>query len=225
MSFNKGTGRKIIDGAGGIAYVIIALIMLASTGFLYHVPAQVGANRPMNLGGEEVRVHLGGEGAAEGREAGKEYAAGSMEGNVPFRPVFQGYENDPPPPVVEIKPISLRLTIPCTGTFEPGGELDLLLDVKTGTQPQKVDVYFVMLHPSYRLYSAWNWEASLAPASAAVTLPPGLDVRNLSIFTKKLPSELPPILDFGRYTFAVAAFNAGTSNLASNIATADFMMN
>ncbi len=53
-------------------------------------------------------------------------------------------------------------------------------------------------------------------------LPPDLSIESATLFQITLPSVRPPISQSGGYLFAIAAAQAGTADLISNLATASF---
>ncbi|MBU1626667.1 hypothetical protein KKB18_04790 [bacterium] len=101
-----------------------------------------------------------------------------------------------------------------------GNSFHVILDVLNGTNPQLIDFYFIMIHPSGRSYAAWNWSRTILPATPGISILSEANIQDLIIFEGKIPSREPPILDFGIYTFAVAAVKSGTYEFVSNIATA-----
>ena len=74
------------------------------------------------------------------------------------------------------------------------------------------------------LYFAPNWKTTPVPVVPDFVLPPDMEIKNSPVMIFPVPCVRPPIGYMGTYTFAVGAFEPGTLNFLSNLATASFMV-
>ena len=68
-----------------------------------------------------------------------------------------------------------------------------------------------------------NWDFYPAPALGNLVLPPDLFLDDAFLFEIMLPSDNPPIMNKGSFTFAIAATKQGSLQFISNIAVLDFL--
>jgi immune inhibitor A len=109
--------------------------------------------------------------------------------------------------------------------YASGDKLNLILDLYTKSQPVVVDIYFALLNnTSGKIFFGMGWEQLASPLLQNFTIPQDQAYYNVSIMTLTLPVKIPPITVPGQYTFAIAATEADTYNLISNIGTASFFV-
>jgi len=94
--------------------------------------------------------------------------------------------------------------------YDAGDELTLSLMVNNYGPDETGDLYFVMVSPEGKVYSAPEWSESVHPAASGITIPEGFRMPMMPVLTLSLPSEAPPISAPGQYLFAVALADSGT---------------
>jgi hypothetical protein len=77
-----------------------------------------------------------------------------------------------------------------------------------------VDLYFVLLNPENKIYFFPGWSESVDFISD-VELPPNFNLQPTPVFNFSLPSNFPPIVQSGNYTFAIGLTEPGTLNFIS----------
>ena len=107
-------------------------------------------------------------------------------------------------------------------TFIDGDSINLLLDIDKVAPPFAIDLYIVMLYPNGKIYSGMEWSKGVKPVLNSFPLPSKYFVEDIVLMDLSIPSDNPPVGITGKYTFAVAAMNANTTEFISNIATTSF---
>ncbi|MBU1627607.1 DUF1565 domain-containing protein [bacterium] len=114
--------------------------------------------------------------------------------------------------------------LPSKERFTTGYNLQLLLDLKTTESSFSCDVYFVMLNPAGLFFSFFDWTSGIKPFAKNFEFPKDLSIVNMTILDITIPNAQPPVQMVGSYTFAIAAFDTGTVNFKSNLATISFQV-
>jgi hypothetical protein len=122
------------------------------------------------------------------------------------------------------KPIKFKLVIdPASEAFFSGDIFKLLLDVRIASSLVNGDLYFILLNTQTNtLFFALDWGDKPINVLSNFQFPRNLTLDNASILEISIPSNKPPIIDAGIYTFGIAATEPGTMNFISNIATVSF---
>jgi len=103
--------------------------------------------------------------------------------------------------------------------YDAGDELTLSLMVNNYGPDEIGDLYFVMVSPDGKVYSAMEWSESVHPAVSDITIPEGFRMPMMPVLTLSLPSEGPPISMPGQYLFAVALADSGTTYFRAKAVT------
>ena len=147
--------------------------------------------------------------------------------------------NDPDTPTLIValtgEGVPGELTLEVTAnsdTFVFGDTLQVNLNVENTGEPVTVDLYLVLTYdqngPEERNWSASFtenlWTEGLAPLATDFAIDNGYAI-DYRWWESTLPSKLPMISKSGTYTLRMAAFDAGTFDLASNLSAAYFVLN
>ncbi|MBU1625746.1 right-handed parallel beta-helix repeat-containing protein [bacterium] len=109
--------------------------------------------------------------------------------------------------------------------FYDSERIKILLDLEKVPPSHFVDIYFIMINDSTgEIFSASYWKEGVYSSVSNMPLPIEIFFKNANIFEVNSWSEKPPIHPQGSYTFAMAAFLAGTNELISNITTTSFFL-
>jgi len=116
--------------------------------------------------------------------------------------------------------------------FEFGETLQVDLNIENTGEPVTVDLYLVLTYdlsgPEERHWSASFtenlWTEGISPLATGFVLDAGYEL-DYRWWKSTLPSKLPIIAKSGAYVLRMAAFEAGTFDLASNLSTAYFALN
>ena len=105
-------------------------------------------------------------------------------------------------------------------SFQDGDKINVTADLITAPYggDMLVDLYFVLIDPKDNIYSYPEWEMGIKPVLENFPLPPNLSFNDIQLLDLNIPNSLPPIETSGKFTFAIGAFKAGTSDPVSNIA-------
>ena len=119
--------------------------------------------------------------------------------------------------------IDFSLTLdPPLSQFASGDSFDILLGVKVPPKDETIDLYFVMLNPSNKIYFGFLWDMNPAAVLSNFTLPANFTLTDATLLNITIPNDTPPISDPGTYTFAIGATDPGTFDFISNIPTVSF---
>ena len=99
--------------------------------------------------------------------------------------------------------------------YKAGDELKLNLIITNYGPDETGDLYFVMMTPDGRIYSALDWSESLHPAASGFTFPEGFAMPMMELLKLTLPSKTPPVSAPGQYIFALAFTDPGTTYIKS----------
>jgi outer membrane protein assembly factor BamB len=112
--------------------------------------------------------------------------------------------------------VNLKLN-PLKGKYVKGDKTNILLDLKTPSYSLSADLYFVMLEQSTNsLYFAINWDNIPQPTISNIILPPDINISDFTLLDLILPCNKPPIRNYGKYYFGIAATKPGTLELLSD---------
>jgi len=103
--------------------------------------------------------------------------------------------------------------------YDAGDELTLSLMVNNYGPDETGDLYFVMVSPEGKVYSAPEWSESVHPAASDITIPEGFRMPMMPVLTLRLPSGAPPISAPGQYLFAVALADPSTTYFRNKTVT------
>lgn len=82
---------------------------------------------------------------------------------------------------------------------------------------KNVDIYLVMLDPEGDFYSYPDWQSGILPFLQDFSIPQNTKIENVKIFDISYPSDYPPIVGPGYYTFFFATAKPGTSTITGEI--------
>jgi hypothetical protein len=97
-----------------------------------------------------------------------------------------------------------------------GNELQILLGIKTAPKNTTADVYLVMLDPQNQIWSGLQCTKGVTPLLRSFTFPANLSLKDIQLWSIKIPSDVPPITSTGKYTFCMMAVIPGTFEPISN---------
>ena len=109
-------------------------------------------------------------------------------------------------------------------SYMDGDNLTLVFDLSTLSNKTRADVYFVMLDPKSRFFSAIDWSSGISPILDDFELPENTSISESKLLNIMIPSQNPRISDKGLYTFFLFAAKPGTADLISNLGKADLML-
>jgi ligand-binding sensor domain-containing protein len=131
------------------------------------------------------------------------------EGNI-FLPTNSG--------LIEFTPTSVTLKMSLFAdqiAYKAGDKLNLSLMVNNYGPDETGDLYFVMLAPDGKFYSGLDWSQGVHPAASNLTIPANFSLPVTKLLSLTLPSTTPPISQPGKYYFAIALADTGTTYLRS----------
>jgi hypothetical protein len=99
--------------------------------------------------------------------------------------------------------------------YKAGDKLNISLMVNNYGPDETGDLYFVMLAPDGNFYSGLDWSQGLHPAASNLTIPANFSLPVTKLLNLTLPSTTPPISQVGKYYFAIALADTGTTYLRS----------
>jgi ligand-binding sensor domain-containing protein len=116
--------------------------------------------------------------------------------------------------------VTLRMNLLATGLiYKAGDKLSLSLNVNNYGPDETGDLYFVMIAPDGKIYSGLDWSESFHPAAANLTIPEGFSMPLIQALKVTLPSVSPPISMPGKYYFALALADTGTTYFRAKVIT------
>jgi streptogramin lyase len=99
--------------------------------------------------------------------------------------------------------------------YKAGDKLNISLMVNNYGPDETGDLYFVMLAPDGNFYSGLDWSRGLHPAASNLTIPANFSLPVTKLLNLTLPSTTPSISQPGKYYFAIALADTGTTYLRS----------
>jgi ligand-binding sensor domain-containing protein len=120
--------------------------------------------------------------------------------------------------ILEFIPTSVTLKMSLFAdqiAYKAGDKLNISLMVNNYGPDETGDLYFVMLAPDGNLYSGLDWSRGLHPAASNITIPANYSLPVTKLLNLTLPSTTPPISQPGKYYFAIALSDTGTTYLRS----------
>jgi ligand-binding sensor domain-containing protein len=99
--------------------------------------------------------------------------------------------------------------------YKAGDKLNISLMVSNYGPDETGDLYFVMLAPDGKFYSGLDWSQGVHPAASNLTIPANFSLPVTKLLNLTLPSTTPPISQPGKYYFAIALADTGTTYLRS----------
>jgi len=108
--------------------------------------------------------------------------------------------------------VTLKMNLFAPGLMYKAGDMfSLSLNVNNYGPDETGDLYFVMMTPDGRLYSGLDWSEGVRPAGKNITIPEGFAMPMIEALKVKLPVSKPPIAMPGKYYFALALADTGTT--------------
>jgi hypothetical protein len=120
--------------------------------------------------------------------------------------------------IAEFTPTSLTLKMSLFAdqiAYKAGDKLNISLMVNNYGPDETGDLYFVMLAPDGNFYSGMDWSQGLHPAASNFTIPANFSLPVTKLLSLTLPSTTPLISQPGKYYFAIALADTGTTYLRS----------
>jgi ligand-binding sensor domain-containing protein len=99
--------------------------------------------------------------------------------------------------------------------YKAGDKLNISLMVNNYGPDETGDLYFVMLAPDGNIYSGLDWSQGLHPAASNIIIPADYSLPVTKLLNLTLPSTTPQITQPGKYYFAIALADTGTTYLRS----------
>jgi len=108
--------------------------------------------------------------------------------------------------------VTLKMNLFAPGLmYNAGDTFSLSLNVNNYGPDETGDLYFVMMTPDGKLYSGLDWSEGVIPAGKNIMIPEGFAMPMIEALKVKLPVNKPPIAMPGKYYFALALADSGTS--------------
>jgi len=108
--------------------------------------------------------------------------------------------------------VTLKMNLFAPGLmYKAGDSFSLSLNVNNYGPEETGDLYFVMMTPEGNLYSGLDWSEGVRPAAENMTIPADFSMPMIEALKVKLPANKPPISMPGKYYFALALADSGTT--------------
>jgi len=104
-------------------------------------------------------------------------------------------------------------------TYHTGDTIEVSLSAENDDEGMSVDVYIGLLTPDGALYTLGGlaWSENINPWIENIYVPAGLDMDGRPFWWFSIPCEMPPIQDYGIYSFAAGLTHPGTLEFLSEI--------
>jgi len=108
--------------------------------------------------------------------------------------------------------VTLKMNLFAPGLmYKAGDAFSLSLNVNNYGPEETGDLYFVMMAPDGNLYSGLDWSEGVRPAGKNITIPEGFAMPMIEALKVTLPADKPMIGIPGKYYFALALADSGTT--------------
>jgi len=116
--------------------------------------------------------------------------------------------------------VTLKMNLFAEGlAYKAGDMLSLSMNLNNYGPDETGDLYFVMMDPDGKIYSGLDWSESVHPAALNITIPEGFIMPVIDVIKVELPASSPPISKPGKYYFAIALADSGSTYFRAKAVT------